>query len=581
MLNEDILLQVQKPARYLGREWNVSRKEFDKAAIKFALCFPDMYEVGMSNLGIRILYGILNKQEDTVCERLFSPGTDLENLVRGGKTDLVSLESQRKLREFDIVGFSLGSELCYTNVLNILDLAGIPLRASDRDEKYPLVMAGGPCVLNPEPMHEFIDAFVIGEAEEAALELLEVYRKSKAAKTSKQDLLFALSQIEGVYVPSLYEAIYSAEGVLEEFKPQVKGVPVKVSKRVVKDFDASFFPVDWLVPYIQTVHDRITLEITRGCPNQCRFCQARSGYYPFRYRRVDRILGLAQDCYKRTGYEEVSLSGLSVSDYPGLEELLKGMTDLFQGKAVSLSLPSVRPKLILGPIASLIAGIKKTGLTFAPEAGSSRLRQIIGKDFDEADFFATLEQAFASGYQRVKLYFMIGLPQEGEEDLSALIGLANKVSELRRKSGAGPAFVNISVNPFVPKPHTSLQWLGMEREESLKNKQDFLRSKAKNRRLAWNFHHQGMSLLEAALSRGDRRLSPVIEAAFLKGARFDAWSQYFNFDIWKSVFVEQGLDLDAYLRQRSLDERLPWDFIDVGVSHSIFVQEFKKAVAIK
>ncbi|MFH1458615.1 MAG: TIGR03960 family B12-binding radical SAM protein [Candidatus Omnitrophota bacterium] len=580
-MNEEILLQVQKPARYIGQEWNVSRKDFDRARIRFAICFPDLYEVGMSNLGIRIIYGLLNQQEDVICERFFSPGTDLESLIRGGKTGYFSLESKRKLQEFDIVGFSLASELDYTNVLNILDLGGIPLKASQRDKGYPLVIGGGPCALNPEPMHAFFDLFVIGEAEDAILEILDIYRKSKSSKISKQELLLRLVQVEGVYVPSFYEVQYSDAGTLQKFEPIIKGVPAKIHKRIVRDFDSSFFPVDWLVPYIQTVHDRITLEIMRGCPNRCRFCQARSGYYPYRFRKVENILNLARECYQRTGYEEISLCGLSVSDYPYLEGLLKGLMDSFKERAVSLSLPSVKPQAILGGVSALIATVKKTGLTFAPEAGSERLRKVIAKDFDEQDFFNTLQQAYASGYQRVKLYFMIGLPGEEEKDLESVVEMAVKVSELRREIKKVPAYVNISINTLIPKPHTPFQWLGMEEEGRIKTKQDFLMNKKRNKRLVWNFHNRDMSLLEGVLARGDRRLSNVICRAFEKGARFDAWSHYFIFDFWKQAFQESGSEASFYLQKKAPEEILPWDFIEVGVSKECLLQEFNKTIAIK
>ncbi len=581
MMNEDILLQVQKPARYIGQEWNVSRKDFDKARIKFAICFPDLYEVGMSNLGIRILYGLLNQQEDVACERFFAPAADMESLIRSRKADLLSLESAKRLDAFDIIGFSLGSELDYTNVLNILDLGGIPLKANERDERHPLIIGGGPCTLNPEPMHAFFDFFVIGEAEDAVLEVLDIYRKNKSSSIKRRELLLRLAQIEGVYIPSFYEVKYSVDGSLLEFKPTEEGVPVRISKRIVKDFDVSFFPVDWLVPYIQIVHDRISLEIMRGCPNLCRFCQARSGYYPFRFRKVENLLHLARDAYQRTGYEEISLCGLSVSDHPYLEELLKGLMDLFKDQAVSLSLPSIKPRTILGDVSSLIATVKKTGLTFAPEAGSERMRRTIAKDFDEQDFFKNLEQAFASGYQRVKLYFMIGLPQEEEKDLESIVELAVKVSESRRKIKKVPAFVNISINTLIPKPHTPFQWLGMEEEPRIKYKQDFLKRKGRNRRLAWNFHHYDMSLLEGALARGDRRLSDVIYRAFKQGARLDAWSHCFVNEYWKQAFRESAIEPIFYLKNKTLDKILPWDFIDVGVSRDFLLREFNKAIAIK
>lgn len=362
---EDVLLEVNKPGRYIGQEWNVAKKDFDKSSIKFALCFPDLYEVGMSNLGMRILYGILNNAEDVCCERFFSPDIDMEKSLHSKQLQIFSLESQKKLKEFDFIGFSLGYELSYTNVLNILELGAIPLQSSLRSHAYPLVIGGGPCALNPEPMHDFFDLFVIGEAEEVILQIVELYRrfkeKFKASRISKQDLLVMLASIEGVYVPSLYEVIYNPEGKIAEFKPKFTDVPSRVKKRLVNDLDQTYFPLNWLIPYIPVIHDRITLEIMRGCPNTCRFCQARAHYFPFRQRGIKNILDLARQAYQRTGYEEVSLGGLSVSDYPHVAELLFRLVDLFKENSVSVSLPSLKPKTMMRNFPALIASIKKTG----------------------------------------------------------------------------------------------------------------------------------------------------------------------------------------------------------------------------
>ena len=577
-----MLLGVNKPARYIGEEWNVSRKNFDEAGIKFALCFPDLYEVGMSNLGLRIIYAILNNLADVSCERFFSPGTDLEKTLRDNQKEIFSLESKRRIKEFDIIGFSLAYELGYTNVLNILDLGGIPLKSSGRDEKFPLVIAGGPCALNPEPMHEFFDLFVVGEAEEAILEIIDTYRKFKeqfkAAKIKKQDLLLKFSGIEGVYVPSLYKVKYGPEGKIESFKPQINGLAQKIKKRLVKDFDNAYFPMDWLVPYIQTVHDRITLEIMRGCPNQCRFCQARQQYFPFRQRKIGNLLNLALQSYKRTGYEDISLMGLSVSDYPDIEELLEKLIGLFKEKAVGLSLPSLKPKAMVGNMSSLIATIKKTGLTFAPEAASDRLRNILAKDFDIPNFFKAVEQAYLSGYRHLKLYFMIGLPFEAQKDLDGIVEFANKVLDLGRQVNpalARKGWVNISINTLIPKPHTPFQWLAMEDLESVKYKQDYLKKKTLNKRkLKLSFHNRYMSFLEGVLSRGDRRLSEAILSAFKKGARFDAWDDYFKFDIWLDAFKEGNINPDFYLQKRGAEEFLPWDFLDIGMPKEALLREF-------
>ena len=579
---EDFLLQVKKPARYIGKEWNISRKDFDKAKVRFALCFPDLYEVGMSNLGIRIIYGLLNSIEEVCCERFFAPDIDMENVLRSNVLEIVSLESKKVLKEFDIAGFSLASELDYTNVLNILELGNIPLKAAMRNHSHPLVIAGGPSVLNPEPMHEFFDIFVIGESEGALPELIREYRKYKeeykSGRVTKPELLLRLCRIEGIYVPGLYEVKVDSLGAVCEFKPKTEGVPAKINKLFISDLDSSFFPLEWLVPYIQIIHDRITLEIMRGCPNRCRFCQARVGYYPFRLRKKENILALASALYKCTGYDEISLSGLSVSDYPRIEELVKDLMDLFKDQTVSVSLPSLKAKALLGGISSVIATVKKTGLTFAPEAGSERMRNVLAKDFSESDCFSALKQAFLSGYQHVKLYFMIGLPGEEKEDLDAIVDFSVRVSELRREAGKPPAQVNISVNTLIPKPHTPFQWFAMQDSAVIKDKQDYLRGKIKNKRLKISFHNVEMSLLEGAVSRGDRSLSQVIYLAFKNGARFDAWGAHFKPEIWLNAFREAGVDFLFHLRERPREELLPWDFIDTGIDKEVLICEFNKAI---
>ena len=577
---EDILLQVNKPGRYIGNEWNSPKKDFDRAGLKFALCFPDLYEIGMSNLGLRIIYGMINSLPGVACERFFSPASDMEKVLQDNNMEIFSLESKRPLKEFDIIGFSLSYELCYTNVLSMLAQGKIPLQASLRDSSHPLVIGGGPCVMNPEPMHEFFDLFVIGEAEDVLLEVLDVYTKLKDkfknSQITKHDLLVILSGIEGVYAPSLYEVAYEPSGRIKEFKPSQDGVPAKIRKRFVKDLDKAYFPLDWLMPYIEIVHDRITLEIMRGCPNRCSFCQARSQYFPFRQRNVDNVLNLAFSAYKNTGYEDISLCGLSVSDHSGMEGLLKTLVDYFKEKAVSVSLPSIKPKVMVGELSSLIATIKKTGLTFAPEAATEKLRKALNKDFDTGEFFQAIERAYLSGYQHIKLYFMIGLPFEEDADLDGIIDFANDVSRARVKTGKPPAQVNLSVNTLIPKPHTSFQWLKMQDFEGVKYKQDYLKKKINNKRLKISFHNRSTSILEGVLSRGDRRLSRVILAAFNKGARFDAWDSHFVFERWQEAFSECGIDYNYYLGEKSKDEILPWDFLDVGISKDSLRVEFDK-----
>ena len=562
-MTEDLLLNVHRPAQYLGNEWNASKKDFGSYALSFALGFPDLYEIGMSNLGLRIIYGVLNNIPDVICERFFSLEADMEAALRAGNSRLCSWESNQELIRFDILGFSLGSELNYTNVLSILELAGLPLESSLRDHNYPLVIAGGPCALNPEPMAEFFDLFIIGEAEEAVVEFLNLYRKHKndyrGGVLTKADLLLELSRIEGVYVPSLYTP------------------SLRVKKRVVEDFDSAYFPCNWMVPYVQTVHDRITLEIMRGCPNRCRFCQARSQYYPFRIRSKEKVVALANAAYASSGYEELSLAGLSVSDYPGLENLVTDLTVTFKENAVNLSLPSLKAKALLGSVSTLIAKIKKTGLTFAPEAGTQRLREALAKDFSEDDFFKAIEEAYLAGYQHLKLYFLIGLPGEKVEDLEGIINFAKAASELKRKVKGGPAQVNVSLNPLIPKPHTPLQWLKMETIIAIKEKQNYLRDHCKNKRIKLSFHNLEMGFLEGILSRGDRKLGAVILAAYRKGARFDAWPSSFSFAKWQEAFSETGVDPQKYLNEKPTSEILPWDFIDTGVEKKYLVEEYTKS----
>lgn len=559
-------------------------KDFTKAKVHFALVFPDLYEVGMSNLGIRILYGLLNSAQDVICERFFSLASDMENYLRQNKIEIFSLESKRRIAEFELIGFSLGSELNYTNVLNILELGNIPLKASLRDHTYPLIIGGGPCTLNPEPLCDFFDLFIIGEAEDAILDFIKIYRQNqelfRSGKLKKEDLLFFFSQIEGVYVPSFYEVKFDSLGNTEDFKAKRRDVPSRIRKRIIKNLDSSFFPQDWLIPHIQIIHDRITLEVMRGCPNVCRFCQARSQYYPLRIRSLQNIEHLAKTIYENTGYEEIALMGLSVSDYPDIEKLLSNLICSFKKEAVGISLPSIKNRSIVGNLSSLIATIKKTGLTFAPEAGSARLRKIIGKDFEEDEFFKTVQQAYKSGYRSIKLYFMIGLPYEREADLDDIIKLAVDVSELRKKAGFSPAQISLSINSLIPKPHTSLQWFAMEPLENIKKKQDYIKTKVVNKRLKVRFHERNMSYLEAILSRGDRRLGEVILYAFRMGAKFDAWDNHFNLDNWLSAFKQANIDPDFYVESRPKDKPLPWDFIDTGIHKDALISDFNKIVDI-
>jgi len=559
-LNE-LLLQVQKPARYIGGEWNMVRKEWTPDKVKVLLAFPEVYEVGMSYLGLKILYGILNKRDDCLCERVFSPWSDFEEILRKNKMSLFSLESRRAIKDFDIIGISLAYELNYTNVLNLLDLGGIPIRSSERSEDDPIIIAGGPACYNPEPMAEFIDAFVVGDGEEAVCDLVDKFK----LPLGRKELLRELAKIPGVYVPSLYEASYNDDGTIKSFLPKEKDLPLKIQKRVVKDLNSSFYPTDQLVPYIQIVHDRIMLEIMRGCKHACKFCQAGTTYRPRRERSKETVVRIAKEAYSKTGYEEITLLSLSSGDHSEIKEIIEELNREFKAKGISISVPSLRIEDSLSKIPALIAQVKKSGLTFAPEAGSECLRKVIGKNIDIEKLMEALRESYRSGWRRVKLYFMIGLPTEKNEDLENIVKLLYKVSNLKREVDGKDAQVTASINAFVPKPHTPFQWEPMESIDILSGKKKFLRDNVRSRFVEMDFNSFYAGYLEAVFARGDRRLSGVVHEAWKKGARFDGWKEHFNFDLWMGSFKAAGVDPDFYAgRRRSPDEILPWNFIDIG-----------------
>ena len=539
-LNDDILLSVRKPARYIGKEHNAIEKDWDKISTRVCLCFPDVYEIGMSNLGIKILYHILNSCEDALCERAFTPWLDMEELMRNKKIPLFSLESKRPVSDFDIIGFSISYELSYTNILTMLDLAGIPLRSKDRQNKnFPLIIAGGTCSFNPEPLAEFIDLFLIGEGEEAVTEIIDTYKRYKG----KKELLSELAKIEGAYVPSL-------------------GSQVPVKKRVVKELSNEYFPTVPIVPYIPAVHDRITLEIMRGCPHNCRFCQARSIYSPVRIRRPGDIRSLAKDSYDKTGLDEISLLSLSTSDYPGLENLLAELSGDFCSLGVGISLPSLRVEDKIKQLPSLISFIKKSGLTFAPEAGTERLLEVIGKNIDHKKLFDAIRQAYRLGWRRLKLYFMIGLPSEEKADLEGIVEISEKAAMLRKEFSRHPAEIIISVSSFVPKPHTEFERLPMAGPDELKQKQAFLKERIGRRRyLKLKLHDIKTSVLEATFSRGDRALSNVLVSAWKNGARFDAWTESFKPEVWDKAFLDNNISKKDYLKAIPPGQILPWPAI--------------------
>ena len=577
---DELLLTVQKPGRYVGEEWNVVKKEWTADRTKVCLAFPDVYEVGMSYLGIKILYGILNGRDDCLCERVFSPWPDFEAVLRQNKMNVYSLESKRPLKEFDIIGFSLAYELTYTNVLNLLDLGGIPIRSSERSDGDPLIIAGGPSSYNPEPMADFIDAFIIGDGEEVVGEIVEVYRGARVkGQGSREKLLRELAKLPGVYVPSLYRVEYNSDRTVKSFEPAEDGMPPTIKKRVVKDLNTAFYPTRQLVPYIQIVHDRLAIEIMRGCKHACKFCQAGTTYRPWRERSKDRVIELAKEAYRETGYDEMSLLSLSSGDHSQITQMLEELNAIFKEKGVSISVPSLRVEDVLSALPILLAEVKKAGLTFAPEAGSDCLRKLINKNIDINKLFEGAVESFKSGWRRVKLYFMIGLPTETEADLAGIAELCYKVSDLRRTVDGKNAFVAASINALVPRPHTPFQWEAMETIEKLASKQRLIRSKIHSKMIDLDFHSLEMSYAEALFARGDRKLGVCIYEAWKEGARFDGWKDFFNFGLWMKCFKGCGIDPDFYVtRSRDADEILPWDFIDIGLKKAALAKDIKPSV---
>ncbi len=562
---DELLLTVQRPGRYVGGEWNAVKKEWTPDKVKFLLAFPDVYEVGMSHLGIKIIYGILNDRPDVLCERAFAPWADFEKVLRDNKIGLFSLESRKALKEFDIVGFSLAYELSYTNVINMLDLGGIPVRSSDRGDGDAVVIAGGPSCYNPEPMADFIDAFVIGDGEEAVGEIVEAYSAAKReAGYSRKKFLLSIAAIEGVYVPSLYKVEYNEDKTIKDFSPLEPGAPGRITKRSVKEMDNAYYPTKQIVPNIQVVHDRITIEIMRGCKHACSFCEASATYRPCRERSKEKILDLARRTYVDTGYDEISLLSLSSGDHSEIINIVRELNAEFKEKTVSISLPSLRVEDILKHLPTLISEVKKSGLTFAPEAGSERLRAVINKRIDIKKLFDASRESFRMGWRRVKLYFMIGLPSENDTDISEMLALINGISSLRREVDSRPANVAVSINAFIPKPHTLFEREGMEPPEALTRKRGLLRDGIKSRSIELSFHPIEISRLEAVFSRGDRRLGEAILLSWSYGARFDGWQEIFSPPLWSQAFGVLGVDPDFYsMRPRPKEEKLPWDFISI------------------
>ena len=587
-LDDEILMKIEKPARYIGGEVNSVMKDPEKVDIRFAMCFPDVYEIGMSHLGIQILYDMFNRREDVWCERVYSPWLDLDRVMREEKIPLFALESQDPVKNFDFLGITIQFEMCYTNILQILDLSGIPLHAADRTEEDPFVIGGGPCTYNPEPLADFFDIFYIGEGETVYDELLDVYKEWKKSGESREQFLRRAAGIEGLYVPMFYDAEYNADGTLKSFRPNDPCAPESVKKQVVTDVTAAPYPLSPVVPFIKATQDRVVLEIQRGCIRGCRFCQAGMLYRPTRERNVERLKEYARAMLQSTGHEEISLSSLSSSDYSELKELVLFLIDEFRDKGINISLPSLRIDAFSLDVMSRVQDIRKSSLTFAPEAGSQRMRNVINKGLTEEDILDGAGQAFEGGWTKVKLYFMLGLPTETEEDMKEIARLSDRVArryyEIPKEQRHGKCQITASSSFFVPKPFTPFQWASMCTAEEYMQKASVVKNEFQeqlNRKsLKYNWHDAQVSVLEGVMARGDRRISRVIEEAYRLGCLFDSWTESFHNDLWMQAFENTGTDIAFYnLRKREKDELFPWDFIDIGVSRKFLYREWERAMA--
>lgn len=587
-LSDEILMTIDKPARYIGNEINSVVKDTSKVDIRFAMCFPDVYEIGMSHLGIQILYDMFNKREDTWCERVYSPWPDLHEIMKEKQIPLFGLESQEPIKNFDFLAMTLQYEMCYTNILQILDLSQIPLMSKDRTEKDPLVIGGGPCSYNPEPIADFFDIFYIGEGETRYDDLFDLYKQMKKNGKSRQEMLHEIAKIPGMYVPSLYTVSYKEDGTIDTFAPIYDDVPKTIKKEIEMDLSTSVYPEKPVVPFIKATQDRIVLEIQRGCIRGCRFCQAGMIYRPNREKSVARLKELAEQMIASTGHDEISLSSLSSSDYSELEELINYLIDECGKKKINISLPSLRIDAFSLDIMQKVQDIKKSSLTFAPEAGTQRLRNVINKGLTVDNIMSGSKQAFEGGWNKVKFYFMLGLPTETEEDMRGIPELANDVAMLYydtvpKENRKGKCQITISTSFFVPKPFTPFQWARMyppgEYLRRAKIVNDHVKEMHNHKSIRYNWHEADVTVLEGVLARGDRRLCNTILYVYEHGGYFDAWNEYFDYDRWLEAFAATGIDPDFYtMRERDLDETLPWDFIDVGVTKEFLKREWKTAL---
>jgi radical SAM family uncharacterized protein len=580
---EDMLPRVEKPGRYVGNEWNSVHKSLDGIDVRFAFCFPDVYEVGMSHLGLKILYHLLNDQKDIYCERVFAPWPDMEKEMRDNGIKLFALESRDYIKDFDFIGFTLQYEMSYTNIVNMLDLAGLPVRAEERKEGQPFVIAGGPCAYNPEPLAGIVDLFAMGEGEELLLEIMDAYKAWKSSGKSREEFLRTVAGIKGVYVPSLYQVEYNEDNTIKKVAPLNEETPKKVKKRVLKSLKNAYFPDKIIVPYIEVVHDRIMLEIFRGCTRGCRFCQAGMVYRPIREREIDELVEIADKLLASSGYEEISLSSLSTSDYSKLQELVEKLMSKYQSSRVALSLPSLRIDSFSLKLIEEVQKVRKSGLTFAPEAGTQRMRDVINKGVTEEDLIKSVGAAFETGYNSIKLYFMIGLPTETMEDVEGIADLAckvlNRYYELPKGQRPKNLSVNVAASSFVPKAFTPFQWEPQDRTEVLIEKQKHLRAALKKKQATVNWHEPHVSYMEAVFARGDRRLHEVLIKAWELGCKFDGWDEHFRFGKWMEAFEQCDVDPEFYAyRRRELDETLPWDHIDVGITKKFLKSEYKKSL---